>query len=105
MPGAASGDHWRDAALTDQAPVSVVVVAAVGLHLPGAAQRSPTAAAPGRHLVDQRDELGDVVAVAAGQRHHQRHTARVGDQMMLGTGTATVDRAWPDLVPSFTARR
>jgi hypothetical protein len=42
--------------------------------------------------LQQRDESGDVVAVAAGQQDHKRNTAGVGDQMMLRAQPATVDR-------------
>jgi hypothetical protein len=34
-------------------------------------------------VVQQRDELGDVVAVAAGQRDRQRDAGRVDQQMVL----------------------
>jgi hypothetical protein len=34
--------------------------------------------------VDERDQLGDVVAVPAGERDGKRDTARIGDQVMLG---------------------
>jgi hypothetical protein len=61
-----------DAAGADQAAVLVVVVAAVGVEparpAPGLADR----AADRWDDVEQRDQLGDVVAVAAGQRDRER---------------------------------
>jgi hypothetical protein len=105
VAGAASGDHRGDAAGADQAAVLVMVVAAVGVHLVRPAQW-PAASAPQRwNAVDERDELGDVVTVAAGQDDLQGYAAGVGDQVVLGTGPAPVDRARPDLVPPFNARR
>ena len=56
---ATTGDPRSDAALPELSAVAVVVLAAVGGQLAAAPDR--------RHGVDQRDELGDVVAVAAGQ--------------------------------------
>jgi hypothetical protein len=52
-----------------------------------------------RHGVDQRDELGDVVAVAAGEADRQRDAAGVADQVVLGTGTPAVDREGPTWSP------
>jgi hypothetical protein len=42
--------------------------------------------------VDQQNQLGDVVAVAAGEVHRQRSAAGVADQVVLGAGAAEVDR-------------
>jgi hypothetical protein len=68
---ATAGDARGDPAFAQLAPVVVVVVAAVGVELPRLAPWSPAPAADRGHGVDQRDELGDVVAVAAGQGHRQ----------------------------------
>jgi hypothetical protein len=80
-PGAvlalASGDQWLDAALADQAAVLVVVVAAVGDQRPRSASWSAGTAADGRHAVEQLEQLGDVVAVAAGERPRERDAAAV----------------------------
>jgi hypothetical protein len=46
----------------------------------------------GRAL-DQRDELGDVVAVAAGNRPGERDPGRVYEQMMLRTVSGSINRA------------
>jgi hypothetical protein len=89
---AAAGDAWGAAAGAQQAPVLVVVVAAVGEQLPRPSA-GPAAPAPDRwHGLDQRDELGDVVAVAAGEGDGQGYAAGVADQVVLGTGSASVDR-------------
>jgi hypothetical protein len=63
----APGDLRNDAALPQPAAVAVVVVAAVGVRGTGLAP-GPSALAPHRrHTVDQRQKLGDIVAVPAGQ--------------------------------------
>ena len=67
MLGAAPGDHGLHAALPQLAAVLVVVIAAVGEHALGALAGTPELAGDRTDPVDQRQELGDVVAVAAGQ--------------------------------------
>jgi hypothetical protein len=65
--------------------VLVEVIAAIGKHDaglgPGAAGLAGDRASA--ELVQQRDELGDVVAVAAGQGHGQRDAGGVDDQVVL----------------------
>ena len=102
---AAAGYEGCDAAGSDQAPVLVVVVAAVGVDPAWLAAWVADHAADRRDGVDERDQLGDVVAVRAGECDSQRDSARVGDQVMLGTEFAAVDRAWPGMVPPLSARR
>lgn len=66
--GVAAGDPGCDAAGSEAAAVDVVVVAAVGEQRPRPATGSAWSAAHGRHAVEQFEQLGAVVAVAAGQR-------------------------------------
>jgi hypothetical protein len=66
--GLAAGGERGDAACADEAAVFVVVVAAVGHDPLGPLPRTTAAAVHGRYGVQQRDQLGDVVAVAAGYR-------------------------------------
>jgi hypothetical protein len=83
MRGAAAGDAWGDAALAQQAPVLVEVVAAVGEQLARLASRPPTQPTDRRDRVDQSQQLGDIVAVAAGQRDRERDAMGVDDQVVL----------------------
>jgi hypothetical protein len=48
--------------------------------------------------------LGDVVAVAAGQRHRERDALAVGEDVVLAARTCTVDRAGTALGPLRAAR-
>jgi hypothetical protein len=66
---AAPGDVWGDVALPEQAAVLVMVVAAVGVEPNGAPQWTPDPASNRWDAVNERDDFGDVVAVATGQRH------------------------------------
>lgn len=100
---AAAGDERPDALGADLLAVLVVVVAPVGVEPVGPASGPTTTAAYRRDGVEQRQQLGDVVAVGASQRHGQGHAAAVGDQVVLGARSGAVDRARTGLGPPFTA--
>ena len=86
-PGAvllsASGDHGLDATGPELASVPVVVIGPVGEQPVGAPARTADSAGDGSDAVDQGQELGDVVAVAAGEGDRQRQPAGVGQQVVL----------------------
>src|SRR5581483_10298726 len=89
--------------LPAQAPVLVVVVAADGGQTVGAAAGAADLAAYGWHAVDEWDQLGDVVAVAAGERPGERNPTRVDEEVMLGAGSSAINRARPRLEAPFFA--
>jgi hypothetical protein len=91
--GLATSDLRRDAAGTEFAAVLVVVVAAVGGDALGPSAWAADLAAHRWDALDERDELGDVVAVAAGQRPGERDPARVYEQVMLGAVPGSINRA------------
>ena len=93
VAGVAAGDLRGDPALTELATVFVVVIAAVGANPFGTAARATAAAAHWRHRVNERDQLGDVVAVAARDRPGERDPARVDQEVVLGAVSAPVNRA------------
>ncbi len=76
-----------------QAPVLVVVVAAVTQHYVRAASWTASLSAYRRHGLEEWDQLGDVVAVAAGQGDGKRDAGGVGDQVVFAAGSAPVDGA------------
>ena len=86
-------DHGLDAARADEAAVLVMVIAAIGEQDIWSSTRSSATATNRRHRVKQRDQLGDVVAVAARDREGERDPACVDEQVLLGAWTASVDRA------------
>jgi hypothetical protein len=103
---AAAGDEGLDAARPQDAPVLFEVVAAVAQQPVGLLAR-PAAFAlhgPGVQLIQQRDELGDVVAVAARQSDGQRDAGRVDQQMVFAAGAGTIDRGRPRQEPPKKAR-
>jgi len=91
--GLATCDYGGDAPLTDEPAVRVVVVATIGDDLLGASPWSADGAAHGRHLVDERDQLRDVVTVAAGDRVRERDPRGVNQEVVLRSGSASVHRA------------
>lgn len=103
MGGPPPSDHGADAAGAQLAPVGVVVIAAVGDHGIGAPARSARLAPQRRHGVHERDQLGDVVAVAAGQRDRERDARGVDEKVVLGARAAPIDRARARLGAPFFA--
>lgn len=101
---ATSGDHRSDAALPQQAAVLVEVVAPVGIQVPRLTARSPSQPPDRRNRIEQRQELGDVVAVAAGEGDGERGSVPVNYQVVLGTRTGAVDRRGADVIPPLSAR-
>ena len=77
MFGFAAGDLWCDPAFAELAAVGGVVVAAVCGYAVGPSPRPADRSAYRRHRVEQRDQLGDVVAVAACDRPGERDPGRV----------------------------
>ncbi|KOT93592.1 hypothetical protein ADK70_13860 [Streptomyces rimosus subsp. pseudoverticillatus] len=92
----AVGDLGNDVPLPQATAVDLVDIAPVGIQRPRFVPRSSAAAPDGRHSVHQRQHLGDVVAVAAGQRHSQRNATTVGQHMVLGVRPPPVNRTRAD---------
>lgn len=70
VDGAAAGDHGLDASGPQKPPVLVMVIATIGQDEVRFLSGPPTFAGdrPSREIVQQWDQLGDVVALPAGQR-------------------------------------
>jgi hypothetical protein len=93
MLGLAARDLRLDPAAAQLAPVLVVVVAAVGGNAIGAPPGPADFAAHRRHPLEQRDQLGDVVAVAARERPGERDPGRVDQEVVLGAVSGSINRA------------
>jgi hypothetical protein len=91
--GLTASDLRLDAAQAKLAPVLVVVVAAVGRDPLGPTARAAHLAADWRDALEQRDQLGDVVAVAARERPGERDPAPVDQEVVLGARSGSVNRA------------
>ena len=101
--GLPSRDHRLDPALPDQPAVLVVVVAAVSDDAVGPPPRPAGPAADRRHLVEQCEQLGDVVAIAACERPGERQAAAVYEEVLFAAATAPVDGAGTRLRAPFFA--
>ena len=101
---ASFGDDRADAAGPEQAPVLVVVVTAVGKERVGSVSGSADDAGHDGDLVEKGKQLGDVVAVSAGQRHGERDALAVGEDVVLAARPSAVDRAGPAFGPRRVAR-
>src|SRR5206468_5327738 len=56
-----------------------------------------------RHPVDERDQLGAVVAVAAGERPGEREPGRVNEKVVLGAVSGSINQARARLGAPFFA--
>jgi hypothetical protein len=70
-----------------------VVVASVGEHAVRPFAGPPDLAAHRRDTLDERDKLGDVVAVAARNTPSERDPGRVYEKVMLGAVSGSINRA------------
>src|SRR5690606_13460329 len=102
--GAAAGDAGADAFGVNPAAMGVMVVATVGVDDLGTSSGPAASAAHRWDRLDQRDELGDVVTVAAGQADRQRDARALGDHVVLRAGPGAVDRARTGFGPPLSAR-
>ncbi|GHD91960.1 hypothetical protein GCM10010508_42800 [Streptomyces naganishii JCM 4654] len=87
-----------------EAEEGFVVVVAVGEQHVGPSPVPVDKSCDGRDLVQQRQQLGDVVAVAAGQRHREEDALPVGEDVVLAARPCAVDRAGPASGPRRAAR-
>ena len=91
--GPAARDLGFDSPLAQLPPLRPMVVGTVGSEALGPAARTADAASDRRHPVDERDQLGDVVTVAAGERPGERDPGRVDQEMVLGAVSGSINRA------------
>jgi hypothetical protein len=91
--GLAASDLRADAASTELAAVLVVVVATISGDLVWTLPRPAGLAAHRRHTVDQRDQLRDVIAIAASNPPGERNPGRVYEKVMLGAVSGSINRA------------
>lgn len=94
-----------DPALRAQASaVRLRIIRTVAQHSLRTEARGTALAADGRNRIDQRQQLGHVVRIGAGDDGRQRHAVGVGDQVVLGAGLAAIRRMRSSFFPPRTAR-
>lgn len=97
-------DAGGDVALVKDASVFIVVVTTVGVDAARTAQRPSTHAADRHDGLDQRNQLGDVVAIGAAQDCRDRRSVGVGCDVVLGTGSRSIGGVRASFSPAPTAR-
>lgn len=95
------GDLGDDVAFAEFFAVALGVVGAVGVQAPGP---ELAVVASRRDTINQLGELGDVVAVSAGQRDCQRGAVAVDDQVVLAARTGAIDGRGTGLLAPPLAR-
>ena len=93
MRGLAARDLGFDPAGAELAAVLVVVVATISGDSVGPPAGPANLAAHRRDTFDQRDELSDVVAVAAGECPGERDPGGVYEKVMLRAVSGSINRA------------
>ena len=91
--GLSTRDQRLDAKRSQLAAVEVMVVAAVSDQPLRPPPRPARPAPHGRDRLQQQEQLRAFVAVRAGDRPGERDPAAVGQQVVLRTAAASVDRA------------
>lgn len=79
----ATGNFGGDSGCVQRLAVFVVVVPAITLDDAGLGQWTAAFAADRRNRLDQRQQLGDVVAIGAGQYQRQRYALGLRQEVML----------------------
>jgi hypothetical protein len=101
---ATPGDNRLDASLAKPAAMRVRIVTTVGVDDLGLAKRSAASATNRRDGVDQRKQLGDIVAVCTGQNRADWNAVGVYEDGVLGAWSRTIGGVWPSFWPAPTAR-
>ena len=83
-----------------------MVIATVGQHEVWFLSGPPAFAGdrPSGEIIQQRDQLGDIVALPAGQRDRERDAGGVDEQVVFGARSPTIYWGWPRQEPPKRAR-
>ena len=101
--GLAAGDLGGDPEAAQQTSVLVVVVAAVGGDPFRPTARPADQPSHGRYALEEGEQLGDVIAVAACERPGKRDSGGVYQEVVLGAGSGSINRARARLGAPFFA--
>ncbi|VVE59319.1 hypothetical protein PSP20601_05504 [Pandoraea sputorum] len=100
----APGEHRFDAALAKPLTMRLGIVATVCVDDFGLQKRLAAHAANGWDRVDERQQLGDVVAVRAGQHCADGDAICIDEDVMLGTWSRAIRGVRARFLPASTAR-
>ena len=99
-----SGDRGADPASAQFPAVAAGVVGAVTIEAGRPAPGAAALAAHGWDRVHERQQLQDVVVVAARERERERGASSAGERMVFRTAPGAVYGAWSRLLAPPTAR-
>jgi len=102
--GPALCDHRLDATFAKFPAVWFGVVAAIGVNDFGLLKRPATYAANRRNGIDERQKLGDIVAVRAGQDGTDGDAIGIDEDVVFGTGSRAIRGVRASFSPAPTAR-
>jgi hypothetical protein len=102
--GIAFGQNRFDAALFQRVAMRLRVVSAIPQDLIRTPSRAAWFSGDRWNRVDQRQQLGYVVTVRAGEFRGQRNALRIGDEVMLRPAFSAICRIRTGLRPPKTAR-
>ena len=102
--GSPLGNLMHDAALLQRQAVSPTVVGAIGLDALWLSQWSSPFAPDGRHAIDQRQELCDVMPVGLGQNDMDWDALRIDEDMVLAAFLAAIGWVRSSFFPPCRAR-
>ena len=104
MLGAALCKKGFDAPITQFLPVCFGVVCTIGVDGPRLFQRAPVDTTDGWNRVNERQQLGEVMTMCAGQDDRERHPICVGSNMVLRAWSRTIYGVRPSFWPAPIAR-
>ena len=93
VAGLAASDLGSDPAFAQLAPLRPMVIGPVGGDPIRPIARTADPASDWWHSVEERDQLGDVVAVAAGECPGERDPGRVDQEVVFGAVSGSINRA------------
>jgi len=96
--------HRFDTQLNEGIAVWIRMIGPIALHTVWTATRTPSLTGDRRNGLNQRQQLGYVVPVRAGEYRGERKTIRIGDDMVLGAVFPAIRGAGARLLPPKTAR-
>jgi len=100
----ALGELGVDPAAMQRLAMRLRIVAPVALNEPRLAHGPTRTAAQRRNRVDQRQELGDVVAIGGGQQGRQRDATRLGENVVLRPRLTAIGWVRSSFFPPRSAR-
>jgi hypothetical protein len=101
---AAPRDHRFNAAFAQSLTMRIGIVTTIGIDDLGFLKWSATRAADRGNRVDERQQLGDVVAVRAGQDGADGNAIGVYEDVVFGTGSRAIRGVRASFSPAPTAR-